>query len=46
MGYNSAEVDQREEAKEKEGWKVAIVSVVAFIIVGLLIWTTGFGGKY
>jgi hypothetical protein len=45
MGYDAPTVE-REETKEKEAWKVAIVSTIAFIVVGLMIWHTGFGGKY
>lgn len=46
MGYNNPEEDLREDAKEKEAWKVALISTAAFIVIGLIIWFTGFGGKY
>lgn len=45
MGYDVA-TTQREEAKAKEGWRVAIISTAAFVVVGLIVWFTGFGGKY
>jgi hypothetical protein len=45
MRYNEA-TDQREDDKEKEAWKVAIVAVAAFLVIGVTIWFTGFGGKY
>jgi nitric oxide reductase large subunit len=44
--YDSEETDQREEAKEKEAWKVAIVAVVGFILLGALIWGFNLGSKY
>lgn len=46
MGYDNEETTRREEAKEKEAWKVAIGATVAFIVIGFLIWSTGMGGKY
>ncbi len=45
MGYD-AETTQREIAKEKSGWMVAIVATLAFIVIGALIWSSGMGGKY
>ncbi|MGG7054283.1 hypothetical protein [Nitrosomonas sp. ANs5] len=46
MGYNDAATTQREESKEKEAWKVTIVTTIAFIVIGFMIWSTGMGGKY
>jgi len=45
MGYD-AETTQREVTKEKSGWMVTIVSTIAFIVIGAIIWTSGMGGKY
>jgi hypothetical protein len=45
MGYD-APTAEREESKEKEAWKITIITTIAFIVVGLMIWHTGFGGKY
>lgn len=45
MSYD-LETQQRENAKEKEAWKIAITSVVAFIIIGSIVYFSGFGGKY
>lgn len=45
MGYD-AKTKQREAAKEKSGWMVTIVSIMAFIVIGAIIWGSGLGGKY
>ncbi|HNO75335.1 hypothetical protein [Nitrosomonas mobilis] len=45
MGYD-AETTQREISKEKEAWMVAIGATVAFIVIGVIVWSSGMGGKY
>jgi nitric oxide reductase large subunit len=45
MSYNEP-TTQREEAKEKEAWKIAIISTIGFVILGAIIWGFGIGGKY
>jgi hypothetical protein len=45
MRYNEP-TDQREEAKEKEAWKITIISTIGFIILGLFIWGFNIGSKY
>lgn len=44
-GYDG-KTSEKEVAKEKQGWMVAISSIVAFIVIGSLIWFSGMGGKY
>jgi len=45
MGYD-AQTSEREVAKEKSGWMVAIGSTVLFIVLGAIIWGANFGSKY
>lgn len=45
MGYD-AQTSEREVAKEKSGWMVAIGSIVFFIVLGAIIWGANFGGHY
>lgn len=45
MGYDVA-TTQREIEKNKAAWKVILVSTVAFVVVGAVIWFGGIGGKY
>jgi len=44
-GYD-ARTSEKEVSKEKLGWMVAIGSTIAFIVIGIIIWTSGMGGKY
>lgn len=46
MGYDNEETTRREEAKEKEAWKVTIIATVGFLILGYIVWGFGLGGKY
>ncbi len=45
MGYDAA-TTERENEKNAQAWKVILVSTVAFIVIGAIIWFGGFGGKY
>lgn len=46
MGYSDAATTQREIEKNSGAWKVILVSTVAFIVIGAIIWFGGIGGKY
>lgn len=45
MGYDEP-TTQRENAKEKEAWKITIITTIGFIILGLFIWGFNIGSKY
>lgn len=50
MGMGDAGYDpqtsEREIAKEKSGWMVAIGSTVLFIVLGAIVWGFNIGGHY
>lgn len=45
MGYDAA-TTQREAEKNQQAWKVIVGATATFIVIGLIIWFGGFGGKY
>ncbi len=45
MGYDAA-TTQREIEKNQSAWKVTFISTAVFIVIGVVIWFGGIGGKY